>query len=196
MHVLIIGASRGIGFEFVKQYLAEGHTVTATARDDASLGRLDALGAKAVRLDVLDAASSAALGRKLGDAKFDVAIVNAGVYGADIAAPTAPTQDEFDFVMRTNVLGPMRVLPALTETLKQGAKMAVISSRTPWDARKLTPDRSTMVSRPGGTMLSSTRDCMASTAAVSRRPRRLSLIASPIGVRSNSNGAAPRVGRA
>ncbi len=40
MKVLIIGASRGLGLEFVRQYRADGAQVTATARDDAGLARL------------------------------------------------------------------------------------------------------------------------------------------------------------
>jgi N-acetylmuramoyl-L-alanine amidase len=39
-HVLIIGASRGIGLELARQYLAEGAAVTATAPDDGGLERL------------------------------------------------------------------------------------------------------------------------------------------------------------
>ena len=45
--VLIVGASRGIGREFVKQYRHDGWRVLATARDEASLGELVALGAEA-----------------------------------------------------------------------------------------------------------------------------------------------------
>jgi NAD(P)-dependent dehydrogenase (short-subunit alcohol dehydrogenase family) len=41
----------------------------------------------------------------------------------------APTQVDFDLVMHTNVLGPMRVLPALVDTLKQGARLGLISSK-------------------------------------------------------------------
>ena len=55
-NALIIGASRGIGLELVRQYRAEGIAVTATARDDAGLARLAELGAKALRLDVATAA--------------------------------------------------------------------------------------------------------------------------------------------
>ncbi|WP_374659297.1 SDR family oxidoreductase [Inhella sp.] len=129
MRVLVIGASRGIGLEFVRQYREQGHEVTATAREEAGLARLQELGAKALALDLLDARQCAGLAWKLDGERFDVLILNAGVYGADKAAPSPPTQTEFDLVMHTNVLGPMRVLPALTDCLAQGAKLALLSSR-------------------------------------------------------------------
>lgn len=128
-HLLVIGASRGIGLEWVRQACAAGEPVTATARDDDGLARLRALGAQALRLDLLDAASCAGLTGLLKGVQFTTAVINAGVYGPDTAAPAVPTQDEFDAVMRTNVLGPMRVMGALQEALAPGAKLAVISSR-------------------------------------------------------------------
>jgi NAD(P)-dependent dehydrogenase (short-subunit alcohol dehydrogenase family) len=140
MQVLVIGASRGLGLAFVQHYRAAGHTVTATARDHDSLVRLRDLGAKPVRLDVLDTGSCAALAWQLDGEQFDVAIVNAGVYGPDVAAPTPPSADDFDLVMRTNVLGPMRVLPALVECLGQGAKLAVISSKMGSMALRTSPN--------------------------------------------------------
>lgn len=129
MQVLVIGASRGIGLEFVRQYRAAGHPVTATARDEAGLQRLRELGATALKLELLDAASCAGLAWQLDGAQFDRLWLNAGVFGADVAAPTPPTLAEFDLVMHTNVLGPMRVLPALTDVLAQNAKLALLSSR-------------------------------------------------------------------
>ena len=81
MHTLVIGASRGLGLEFVLQYRAAGAAVTATARDDAGLDRLRALGAKALRLDVADAASASGLAWPIDGEAFDTVIVNAGVYG-------------------------------------------------------------------------------------------------------------------
>lgn len=127
--VLIIGASRGIGLELVRQYRAEGVAVTATARDDAGLERLRALGATALRLDVTDAASASGLARQVDGARFDVVVINAGIYGPRTSGLQAPGQDEFDAVMHTNVLGAMRVLPQVVDALAPGARLAVISSR-------------------------------------------------------------------
>jgi len=127
MNVLVVGASRGIGLEFVRQYRADGATVTATARDDDGVARLVTLGATAIRLDVLDAASASGLAWQIDGAAFDVAIVNAGVSGAR-GPGLAPAEDDFDRVMRTNVLGPMRVIPQVVEAMAPSGKVAVLSS--------------------------------------------------------------------
>jgi NAD(P)-dependent dehydrogenase (short-subunit alcohol dehydrogenase family) len=129
MNVLIIGASRGIGLEFVRQYRADGDRVTGTARDDAGLARLQALGAATLRLDVTDAVSASGLAWPIDGAGFDVVVVNAGVYGPRTQGLQTPTEADFDAVMHTNVLGPMRVLPQLDGALAAGARIAVISSR-------------------------------------------------------------------
>jgi NAD(P)-dependent dehydrogenase (short-subunit alcohol dehydrogenase family) len=128
MNVLVVGASRGIGLEFVRQYRADGATVTATARDDDGLARLAALGATPIRLDVVDATSASGLAWQIDGAGFDVAVVNAGVSGARGGSLT-PSEDDFDLVMRTNVLGPMRVIPQVVEAMAPAGKVAVLSSR-------------------------------------------------------------------
>ena len=130
--VLVVGASRGIGLEFVRQYRADGAIVVATARDADALTRLAELGAKALRLDVLDASSAAGLAWQLDGEAFDVAIVNAGVNGRRTQGLEAPTADDFDAVMRTNVLGPMRVLPVIAEVLARadGERLPVVAVLT------------------------------------------------------------------
>ncbi|MBA4177315.1 MAG: short chain dehydrogenase [Leptothrix sp. (in: Bacteria)] len=129
MNILVVGASRGLGLEFVVQYRAEGALVTATARRGEGLARLQALGATALCLDVADADSVAGLAAPLQGAAFDLAIVNAGVYGPRTQGLVTPSQADFDHVMHTNVLGAMRVLPLLAEVLAPGARLAVLSSR-------------------------------------------------------------------
>ena len=127
--VLIVGASRGIGLEFVRQYRAAGDAVTASARSAEGLSGIRALGAVAVPLDVTAADAADALARATAGVRFDVAILNAGVYGPRTQALEAPSQEQFDAVMHTNVLGAMRLLPALLPALAPGARLAVLSSR-------------------------------------------------------------------
>lgn len=129
MNVLIIGASRGIGFEFVRQYRTAGARITATARDEAALERLRGQGARALKLDVADAASVSGLAWQIDGERFDVVVINAGVYGPDTAGLQPPTEADFDTVMHTNVLGPMRLLPQVAEALAPGARVAILSSR-------------------------------------------------------------------
>ncbi len=129
MTVLIVGASRGLGLEFVRQYRAEGAHVTATARSEAGLAALRELGATVLELDVAKAESASRLAWQIDGAAFDVAVVCAGVYGPKTSGLEPPTEADFDAVMHTNVLGPMRVIPQLADALAPGAKLAVISSR-------------------------------------------------------------------
>ncbi len=127
--VLVIGASRGIGLELVRQYRAQGVPVVATARSDAGLAALQALGAKALRLDVASTAGASGLAWQIDGEAFDVAIVNAGVYGPSKSALQTPTEADFDLVMRTNVLGPMRVIPQLADALAPQARLGLLTSR-------------------------------------------------------------------
>lgn len=126
---LILGASRGIGREYVRQLLAARWKVYATARDDKSLAELRSAGAEALKLDVTNPESIAGLGWQLDDVKLDLAVYVAGVYGAGGGADTPPTADDFDSVMHANVLGAMQTLPLIAphvETLT--GKFVFISS--------------------------------------------------------------------
>ena len=108
--ILVIGASRGIGLEFVRQYREAGARVIATARDEASLSRLRELGAEPLRVDVADPASVSGLSWQLDGEKLDVALYVAGVMNrAD--ARTPPTREAFDALMHVNLLGAMQAIP-------------------------------------------------------------------------------------
>lgn len=127
--VLIVGASRGIGLELARQYLADGARVFATARSEEGLKLLRAEGARVLKLDVVDAASASGLAWQIDGEAFDTVVVNAGVYGPSTDGLQTPTQDDFNQVMHTNVLGPMRVIPQLVDALAEGARLGLISSR-------------------------------------------------------------------
>ncbi|MBY0242601.1 MAG: SDR family oxidoreductase [Burkholderiaceae bacterium] len=132
---LIIGASRGIGHELVRQYLRDGWRVIATARKPDDVNALAAMGAHAHGLDVTNVEAVAGLGWKLDGEQLDVAILNAGVFGP--RHDGFPLQTDFDQVMHTNVLAAMRLLPIMAPWVaaafdkKNGkhGKLAVLSSR-------------------------------------------------------------------
>lgn len=128
---LIVGASRGIGLEFTGQYLAAGWRVFATFRSEADRIRLRDMGAQTLKLDVLDANDLAGASWQLDGENIDVLVMNAGVYGprtSHIQKP--PTDEEFDQVMRTNVLAAMRLMPLVAPLLSRTrGTLAFVSSR-------------------------------------------------------------------
>ncbi|WP_144157854.1 SDR family oxidoreductase [Paraburkholderia sp. BCC1885] len=128
--VLIVGASRGLGREFARQYKQSGWRVLATARDETSLDALKALGAETFSLDVTSQTEIAALGWKLDGERLDAAIVVSGVYGPRTESIETVTAEDFDTVMVTNVRGPMQLLPILLPLVEDaGGVLAVLSSK-------------------------------------------------------------------
>jgi NAD(P)-dependent dehydrogenase (short-subunit alcohol dehydrogenase family) len=126
---LILGASKGIGREFVNQLLADGWCVYATARKAQDIQKLTLAGAKAITLDVTVPSSIAGLGWHLDGVVLDLVVYVAGVYGPNLSSDQVPSVHEFDHVMHTNVLGAMQSIPLLAPHLsKEGGKFIFISS--------------------------------------------------------------------
>ncbi|MBL0421764.1 SDR family oxidoreductase [Ramlibacter sp. AW1] len=143
--VLVIGASRGIGLEFARQYAEAGDRVIATARSDEGLARLSALGARALRLDVTDPARMSSLGWELDGEKLDVALYVAGVYSTG-SATEPPSRQAFDRVLHANVLGAMQAIPQVAPMVEAAegrfgfltsgmARIAGVSSSFGWTYR-------------------------------------------------------------
>jgi len=131
---LIIGASRGLGLEFARQYASDGWRVIGTHRAAGDAARLRDAGVEPLALDVLDADAPKQLEAALAAApegRLDLAIVNAGIHGprqVRIAHP--PSVDDFDAVMHTNVLAPMRLLAVLAQPLAAAkGTLALVTSR-------------------------------------------------------------------
>jgi NAD(P)-dependent dehydrogenase (short-subunit alcohol dehydrogenase family) len=127
VNVFVIGASRGIGLELVRQHLDAGDRVIATARDEAGLAVLRDLGAQAMKLDVANPASVSGLSWQLDGEKIDVAYYVAGVF-ADEGATSPPTQQAFDSMMHTNVLGAMQALPQVAPWVEEAQGQFVFLS--------------------------------------------------------------------
>lgn len=110
---LIIGASRGIGLEFVRQLLAAKWTVMATARSDRALTMLKGMGVEALYFDASQPGSAGNLDAKITAGKLDLVVYVSGKFGPDSGASIAPEIAQFDEVMHINVLGAMQTIPKI-----------------------------------------------------------------------------------
>jgi NAD(P)-dependent dehydrogenase (short-subunit alcohol dehydrogenase family) len=131
--ILIVGASRGLGYAMAAEFASRGWRVLGTVRGAAtplhSLAAERADGVEIERLDMTDHDQTRALGDRLVDRPFDIVFVNAGIANRrpqDTMAE-APT-DEFVHVMVTNVLGVMRAVEALGALVPPGGVIGVMSS--------------------------------------------------------------------
>ena len=131
--VLLIGASRGLGFAMATEYLRRGWRVIATARA-ASTDQLRRM-AKDVdaaleveTVDITIPAQVASLRARLGDRRIDVLFVNAGVKNDDRETIADVSTEEFVRVMVTNSLSPMRVIEALQDLVQPTGTIGVMSS--------------------------------------------------------------------
>lgn len=120
--VLITGASRGLGREFVRQYEAAGWRVIATCRDPAGTD----LSCECHALDVTDPESVDAIGAALAGDAIDVLINNAGIYGSRDYGPDSIPYDEWESVLRTNLLAPMRVSAALMAPVARSERKLMV----------------------------------------------------------------------
>ncbi len=123
--VLVTGANRGIGLEFVRQYADRGWRVIATTRDPAVATALNALAAQrdnviVERLDLVDHASIDTLAAKYAGQPVDVLLNNAGLMQGPDKGQTVGTIDynEFDRFYRTNAMGPLKVSEAFYPHVK------------------------------------------------------------------------------
>ncbi len=130
---LIIGANRGLGLEFVQQYLADGWRVHATCRNPLAADSLNDLrGALDVHaLDVTDEGGLLALSANLKGVPIDLLIVNAGVIGARAVDPERVDRVLWLETLAVNTVAPLAIAGAFKRNLVAGTtpKAVAVSSR-------------------------------------------------------------------
>jgi NAD(P)-dependent dehydrogenase (short-subunit alcohol dehydrogenase family) len=131
--VLLIGASRGLGFAMAEEYLKRGSRVIATARAASAdkLRRLADTLEGALEVETVDINSPeqvAELRTRLGDRRIDVLFVNAGVKNDDRETIADVSTEEFVRVMVTNALSPMRAIEAFQHLVPSTGTIGVMSS--------------------------------------------------------------------
>ncbi len=124
--VLITGAGSGIGLSFVEAYKTQGYEVLACARQVSA--ELTATGVEVIdNIDVTQEASIGRLKSTVAGRAIDILINCAGLLLNETLEDLnyAGIQRQWDI----NALGPLRVTEALLPCLKEGAKIAMITSR-------------------------------------------------------------------
>jgi NAD(P)-dependent dehydrogenase (short-subunit alcohol dehydrogenase family) len=130
-HILVTGASGGLGEHFARLAARCGAKLTVAARRREKLEALIAElgpGARAVSLDVADEESVEAAFAAL-DAPLDVLVNNAGIAGTSAALDTGP--EEFDRILATNLRGVWLASTAAARAwrdAKQGGAIVNIAS--------------------------------------------------------------------
>lgn len=122
----VVGSNRGIGLEMVRALQKRGDTVLAACRK--ATPELSALGVEVIEgVDVTKDDGVRALATALNGRSLDALVVMSGVLrriGLDDLRI-----DEIRSEFETNALGPLRVVHAALGSLKQGAKVALVTSR-------------------------------------------------------------------
>ena len=131
--ILVTGASRGLGLEFTRQYLAEGHAVIAAARNPGTAHSLQQLERdfrgrlSLAEVDVADSTSVRRAAARLPGSTIDILINCAGVFGREGQVIGSIDYDEWMRVLEVNVLGPLRVCEAFLERVAQSDRRLIVT---------------------------------------------------------------------
>lgn len=130
--VLITGAARGLGLEFVRQYAAAGWRVHGCGRGEAPTEFSSLKGDVHFHaLDVTDWEAVGELAHALKGDSIDVLLANAGVMGRNPDKPHEVEPRTWTQAMQVNALAPIKLAEAFLEHVGSSGqrKMVAISSR-------------------------------------------------------------------
>jgi NAD(P)-dependent dehydrogenase (short-subunit alcohol dehydrogenase family) len=129
--VLIVRASRGLGFALAEEYCGRDWQVIATVRRTSE--RLNALAARfpgslAIETVDINDADQVPLRGRLNARRLEVLFVNAGICTARENTPSDVDIADFTELMITNALSPMRVVELFESLVPSRGAVVVMSS--------------------------------------------------------------------
>jgi NAD(P)-dependent dehydrogenase (short-subunit alcohol dehydrogenase family) len=137
--VLITGANRGIGLEFVKQYSDRGWNIIATARKPEAAQDLQAIADKyeplvIERLDVTDTERMQELQAKYAEQSIDVLLSNAGItpkYKSAFKNVSGVDWDMTRMSLEVNAIAPLQLAQTFMDNVaaSEQKKIVIISSK-------------------------------------------------------------------
>jgi len=128
--VLITGANRGIGFEFARQYAADGWTVHGCVRDPDTAGNLRTLTGGPItvhRLDVSRHDQIADVANALNGLPIDLLINNAGLWIGDDEHFGHFTNEQWMEQFRVHVFGTMAMCEAFVDHVAASERKLVVN---------------------------------------------------------------------
>ena len=131
--VLLIGASRGLGYAIAEECIDRGSQVVATVRGPArtKLHELQDTAGGLLEIEHIDINAPEpvqSLRDRLASRRFDLLFVNAGVTHHPAQTIADITTEEFTRLMVANALSPMRVVETLGELVAADGTVAIMSS--------------------------------------------------------------------
>ncbi len=127
--VMITGANRGLGLEQARQYAADGWTVIATCRNPIGVGELATIegDVQVHGLDVTDHRQVDRLASDLQGTAIDVLVNNAGIYGPRGMGAADMDYAEWEQVLRTNTLSPLKISTAFADHVAASDQKKVVT---------------------------------------------------------------------
>ncbi|MDR9468011.1 SDR family oxidoreductase [Marinospirillum sp.] len=123
---VITGANRGIGLELARHYASEGYAVVGVCRQASD--ELKAVASEVIEgVDVTQQEGIAEIMTSLNGKKIDLLINNAGLLADEKLGEL--DLDSIRQQMEINAYAPLKVTEALLPNLKEGSKVALITSR-------------------------------------------------------------------
>jgi NAD(P)-dependent dehydrogenase (short-subunit alcohol dehydrogenase family) len=133
-HMLLVGASRGLGLAMAAEFVNKGWSVVGTVQGsgrtelhdlaDEHPGRIEI-----ESLNITEPDQIAALHDRLSGRSFDILFHNAGIADANPRQSVAEVStEEFVRVLVTNALSPMRVIEGLRDLVPADGLIGIMSS--------------------------------------------------------------------